>query len=125
MLEPIHKTAKILIVDDQEANVRLLEKTLSRAGYANLSSIRNPRRRPQPLSKPVKYDNQSGTQFDVRKDPSSRTAPEAVATYGKRWTGANGISADDRFRKKDVAPSGAAHFTRHPMNMDWFPAAPF
>jgi len=43
MPEPIHKTAKILIVDDQEANVRLLEKILSRAGYANLSSIRDSR----------------------------------------------------------------------------------
>jgi putative two-component system response regulator len=45
--EPIHKTAhktaKILIVDDQEANVRLLEKILGRAGYANLTSIRDPR----------------------------------------------------------------------------------
>ena len=32
-----------MIVDDQEANVRLLEKILKRAGYANLSSIRDSR----------------------------------------------------------------------------------
>jgi putative two-component system response regulator len=44
MPEPIHQTARILIVDDQEANVRLLEKILSRAGYANLTSIRDSRR---------------------------------------------------------------------------------
>src|SRR5207248_3363552 len=34
--------ASILIVDDQEANVRLLEETLSQAGYGRVSSIRNP-----------------------------------------------------------------------------------
>jgi len=34
--------ANILIVDDQEANVRLLEETLSQAGYGRLSSTRNP-----------------------------------------------------------------------------------
>lgn len=43
----IHPTdfleAKILIVDDLEANVRLLERTLSRAGYTSVSSTRNPR----------------------------------------------------------------------------------
>jgi putative two-component system response regulator len=44
MPEHIHTTAKILIVDDQEANVRLLEKILKRAGYADLSSIRDPRK---------------------------------------------------------------------------------
>jgi putative two-component system response regulator len=43
MPERIPKTAKILIVDDQEANVRLLEKILQRAGYTNLTSIRDPR----------------------------------------------------------------------------------
>jgi putative two-component system response regulator len=43
MPESIHTTAMILIVDDQEANVRLLEKILKRAGYANLSSIRDSR----------------------------------------------------------------------------------
>src|SRR3954471_23731051 len=34
--------ASILIVDDQEANVRLLEETLSQAGYGRVSSTRNP-----------------------------------------------------------------------------------
>src|SRR6202795_2251078 len=34
--------ASILIVDDQEANVRLLEQTLSQAGYGRVSSTRNP-----------------------------------------------------------------------------------
>lgn len=35
-------SAKILIVDDQEANVRLLEQLLSEAGYTNVSSAKNP-----------------------------------------------------------------------------------
>jgi putative two-component system response regulator len=43
MPERIHNAARILIVDDQESNVRLLEKILKRAGYANLSSIQDPR----------------------------------------------------------------------------------
>jgi len=34
--------AKVLIVDDQEANVRLLEQMLSSAGYARISSTRDP-----------------------------------------------------------------------------------
>ncbi|SEO72073.1 response regulator [Nitrosovibrio sp. Nv6] len=35
--------AKILIVDDQEANVRLLEQMLSDAGYTRIASTMNPR----------------------------------------------------------------------------------
>ncbi len=35
--------AKILIVDDREANVRLLERTLRGAGYASVASTTNPR----------------------------------------------------------------------------------
>src|SRR5687768_8666815 len=35
--------AKILIVDDQEANVRLLEQMLSDAGYTCIASTMNPR----------------------------------------------------------------------------------
>ncbi len=35
--------AKVLIVDDQEANVRLLERALQGAGYTSLSMTRNPR----------------------------------------------------------------------------------
>src|SRR6202171_1783842 len=34
--------ASLLIVDDQEANVSLLEQTLSQAGYGRVSSTRNP-----------------------------------------------------------------------------------
>lgn len=37
------KTARILIVDDQEANVRLLERILQRAGYTNLQSTTSAR----------------------------------------------------------------------------------
>ena len=33
--EAILQFAKILIVDDEEANVRLLERTLQRWGYTN------------------------------------------------------------------------------------------
>jgi putative two-component system response regulator len=43
MPENLLTTAKILIVDDQEANVRLLEKILRRAGFANLKSIQDSR----------------------------------------------------------------------------------
>jgi len=35
--------ARILIVDDQEANVALLEELLAEAGYSGVSSTRNPR----------------------------------------------------------------------------------
>jgi putative two-component system response regulator len=35
--------ARILVVDDQEANVRLLERILQRAGYANVASTTDPR----------------------------------------------------------------------------------
>src|SRR5438067_11286942 len=35
-------SASLLIVDDQEANVCLLEQTLSQAGYGRVSSTRNP-----------------------------------------------------------------------------------
>lgn len=37
------KTARILIVDDQEANVRLLERILQHAGYTNLQSTTSAR----------------------------------------------------------------------------------
>lgn len=37
------RNARILIVDDQEANVYLLEGLLQRAGYANLRSTTDPR----------------------------------------------------------------------------------
>ena len=40
--EPDILNAGILIVDDQEANVRLLEQMLSQAGYARVSSTMNP-----------------------------------------------------------------------------------
>ena len=35
--------ASILIVDDQEANVRLLEQMLSNAGYGRIASTMDPR----------------------------------------------------------------------------------
>lgn len=37
------KAAHIMIVDDQEANVRLLERVLQQAGFANIKSTTNPR----------------------------------------------------------------------------------
>lgn len=44
MLEPSELlNASILIVDDQEANVQLLQTMLRNAGYQNLTSTRNPR----------------------------------------------------------------------------------
>jgi CheY-like chemotaxis protein len=36
-------SARILIVDDQEANVLLLERLLREAGYAHVASTMNPR----------------------------------------------------------------------------------
>lgn len=47
MLEPLSKRARILIVDDEPANVRLLERLLGRAGYANLVGTTDPRRVPE------------------------------------------------------------------------------
>src|ERR1043166_6936931 len=44
MRETNLKNAKILIVDDQEANVRLLQRILAPAGYLNLKTVRDPRR---------------------------------------------------------------------------------
>lgn len=37
------ESPKILIVDDQKSNIRLLEQTLRRAGYAEVSSTVEPR----------------------------------------------------------------------------------
>ena len=37
------ESAKILIVDDEEPNVRLLEAVLRRAGYTDLRSTSDPR----------------------------------------------------------------------------------
>lgn len=44
MSQPNLKNAKILIVDDQEANVRLLQRFLAPAGYVNLKSVMDPRK---------------------------------------------------------------------------------
>src|ERR1700730_18008108 len=43
MLEETLKRAKILIVDDQESNVRLLERLLQQAGYTTLQSTTDSR----------------------------------------------------------------------------------
>src|SRR5882672_8665718 len=43
MLAETRKRAKILIVDDQEQNVRLLERLLQQAGYTTLESSTDPR----------------------------------------------------------------------------------
>src|ERR1700682_4692153 len=43
MLAETRKSAKILIVDDQEQNVRLLERLLQHAGYTTLESTTDPR----------------------------------------------------------------------------------
>ncbi len=42
-LSPEAGTPRILIVDDQKSNVRLLEHTLRRAGYAEVTSTVEPR----------------------------------------------------------------------------------
>jgi putative two-component system response regulator len=44
MAEPILENACILIVDDEPANVRLLERMLGQAGYTNLRSTRDSRK---------------------------------------------------------------------------------
>src|SRR3954452_3063673 len=38
-----HPGARVLVVDDQEANVRLLERLLSRAGYRHIEGITDSR----------------------------------------------------------------------------------
>ena len=43
MLQPELASAKILIVDDEEANVRLLERVLTQAGYSRLESTTDSR----------------------------------------------------------------------------------
>ena len=43
-LDPLTQAFKILIVDDEEANVRLLERILRRAHYQNLKSTTDPRK---------------------------------------------------------------------------------
>jgi putative two-component system response regulator len=40
--EEVRQEAQILIVDDEEANVRLLGRTLQEAGYANIRSTTDP-----------------------------------------------------------------------------------
>jgi signal transduction histidine kinase len=44
MTETILPTARILVVDDEEANVDLLEQMLDRAGYTRVTGITDPRR---------------------------------------------------------------------------------
>src|SRR5256885_17190715 len=44
MLAEARKRAKILIVDDQEQNIRLLQQLLQHAGYPTLESSTDPRR---------------------------------------------------------------------------------
>jgi putative two-component system response regulator len=43
MRDETHATARILIVDDQEANVVYLERILQRAGFTNMKSLTDPR----------------------------------------------------------------------------------
>ena len=43
MPETNFQNARILIVDDQEANIRLLQRILAPAGYVNLKTVRDPR----------------------------------------------------------------------------------
>src|SRR5436305_15278536 len=43
MMQAELKSARILVADDQEANVRLLEGLLRRGGYTNVSSTTDPR----------------------------------------------------------------------------------
>jgi putative two-component system response regulator len=43
MPEPAPTRGSILIVDDQESNIRILERMLGKAGYAHLSSTSDPR----------------------------------------------------------------------------------
>jgi putative two-component system response regulator len=43
MSETNLKNVRILIVDDQEANVRLLQRILAPAGYVNVKTVRDPR----------------------------------------------------------------------------------
>jgi len=42
-VQPVTGPGRILIVDDQEANVQLLERILQRAGYEELHSTTDPR----------------------------------------------------------------------------------
>src|SRR5690349_12698743 len=44
MLETNLKNARILNVDDQEANIRLVERILGPAGYVNLKTVRDHRK---------------------------------------------------------------------------------
>lgn len=50
MREEAVKNARILIIDDQQANVTLLERILRRAGYVNLRSTTEPREVPSAYS---------------------------------------------------------------------------
>ena len=43
MIDSILKTAKILIVDDKQANIDILEGLLEESGYANFQSTTDPR----------------------------------------------------------------------------------
>jgi signal transduction histidine kinase len=44
MPDDLHATAHILVVDDEEANVDLLEQMLARAGYSSVAGTTDPRR---------------------------------------------------------------------------------
>src|SRR5262245_36540954 len=43
MPDEVHRTAKILLVDDEESNVRLLERLLRQGGYTDVHATTDPR----------------------------------------------------------------------------------
>ena len=79
---PAHAQARILVVDDQEANVRLLETILRRTGYSNIVSVTDPRQvedlygsyRPDAILLDLHMPHLSG--FDVLGRLAARVAPE-------------------------------------------------
>ena len=115
MDEAVLKQARILIVDDEKASVRLLERMLRAAGWANLKSTYDPRTvrtlvgkfRPDLVLMDLHMPHASG--LDVLEETQPLLAEEAVPILM--------ITADDTPEAREAAlAAGASDFLTKPVD---------
>ena len=116
MDEAVLKQARILIVDDEKASVRLLERILRAAGWANLKSTYDPRTvrtlvgkfRPDLVLMDLHMPHASG--LDVLEEIQPLLAEEAVPILM--------ITADDTPEAREAAlAAGASDFVAKPVDV--------
>jgi len=114
--EAVLKQARILIVDDEKASVRLLERMLRAAGWANLKSTYDPRTvrtivgkfRPDLVLMDLHMPHASG--LDVLEEIQPLLAEEAVPILM--------ITADDTPEAREAAlAAGASDFVAKPVDV--------